>query len=112
MTKLNTLKVVLFSFILGVSISGCQNAPNSSSQKEALIDVQKVYVSLEVSGMTCSGCEKTVQSALIALDGVDSAFATHIDKYVKVFVDTTKVSIKQMQDVIDAKGYTAGDLIK
>lgn len=108
MYKLNKLKTFLLFFILGIAVFGCQNATNTSAQNEA----SKVYVSLDVEGMTCSGCEKTVQDALIAIDGIDSAFASHTAKQVKVFVDTTNVSLKEIQEVINAKGYTAGELVK
>jgi len=71
-----------------------------------------VYMSLTVEGMTCAGCENTVQGALTAIDGIDSAFASHIDKQVRVLVDSTQVSLKEMQEAIIAKGYDAGELIK
>ncbi|MDA3907377.1 MAG: cation transporter [Bacteroidales bacterium] len=108
MYKLNKLKAFVLFFILGIAVLGCQNATKTSAKNEA----SKVYVSLAVDGMTCSGCEKTVQGALIAIDGIDSAFASHVEKQVKVFVDTTNVSLIEIQDAINAKGYTAGELVK
>ncbi len=112
MYKLNKLKAFLLFFILGISIFGCGNATNSSSQSEDSAIAQKVYISLAVDGMTCSGCEKTVQGALTAIEGIDSAFASHIDKQVKILVDTTRVSIQEMQKAINEKGYTAGEILE
>lgn len=112
MIKSNSLKAFLIFFIFGVAVLGCQNTPSTSTQNETTSSTSKVYLTLAVEGMTCAGSEKTIQGALIAIDGVDSAFASHVDMKVKVFVDTTKVSLKNIQEAINAKGYEAGDFIK
>ena len=107
MYKFNNSKAVLLFFILAITAFGCQNAPKASKMDGN----PKVYLEIAVDGMTCSGCEHTVQGALTAIDGVDSAFASHIDKEVKVLVDTSRVSLKEMQKAINAKGYSAGKRI-
>jgi copper chaperone len=107
MFKFYYSKVFLLFFILAIAAFGCQNTPNTPKTDKS----QKVYIEIAVDGMTCGGCEKTVQSALIAIDGVDSAFASHIDKEVRVLVDTNRVSLKEMQEAINDKGYTAGKRI-
>lgn len=113
MYRFNKIKAVLLFFILGIVVFGCQNAPNSSAQEEvSATSVEKVYLTLEVEGMTCGGCERTVQGALTAIEGIDSAFASHVDKQVKIFVDTAKVNIIEMQKAIDAKGYTTGNIVE
>lgn len=113
MYRFNTIKAVLLFFILTIVVFGCQNAANSSAQDEvSASSVEKVYLTLEVEGMTCSGCEQTVQGALTAIDGIDSAFASHIDKQVKIFVDTSQVSLIEMQEAINTIGYTAGNLFE
>jgi copper chaperone CopZ len=108
------IKAILLFFIISIVVFGCGNTTNSSSQKEeANVDVvEKVYLALEVEGMTCGGCERTVQGALTAIEGIDSAFASHIDKQVKVLVDTNKVKLSEMQEAIQAKGYTAKQLFQ
>lgn len=111
MFKIVHIKAFMLFFILSIAVFGCQNAPKTSADK-TIVDAPKVYVTLAVEGMTCGGCEKTVQGALVEIDGIDSAFASHVDKEVKILVDTTTVSLKQMQEAVNGKGYTAGDLIK
>lgn len=69
-------------------------------------------MNVAVEGMTCGGCERTVQGAVTAIDGIDSAFASHLDKQVRIFVDTTKVKLQDIQQAINEKGYTAGDFIQ
>ncbi len=113
MFKINTLKAVLLFFILGIAVFGCQNTTNNASTKEAsMASAPKVYMNVAVEGMTCGGCERTVQGAVTAIDGIDSAFASHLDKQVRIFVDTTKVKLQDIQQAINEKGYTAGDFIQ
>jgi len=113
MFKIVHIKAFMLFFILSIAVFGCQNAPTkNASEAKVSADAPKVYVTLAVEGMTCGGCEKTVQGALIEIDGIDSAFASHVEKQVKILVDTTNVSLKQIQDAVNGKGYTAGDLIK
>ncbi|MBN1651542.1 MAG: heavy-metal-associated domain-containing protein [Bacteroidales bacterium] len=114
MLKLIRIKAILLFFILGIVVFGCQNTTNNSTSNETSLTSTsaKVYKSVAVEGMTCGGCEKTVQGALTAIDGVDSAFASHVDKQVRILVDTSKVNLQDIQQAINDKGYTAGDFIK
>lgn len=112
MFKLNTLKAFLLFFILGIAVFGCQNAPNTSAKETASVSTPKVYMNVAVEGMTCGGCEQTVQGAVTSIDGIDSAFASHIDKQVRILVDTSKVKLQDIQNAINDKGYTAGTYIK
>ena len=113
MYRFNKIKAVLLFFILTIVVFGCQNTTNSSTKEEASASsVEKVYLTMEVEGMTCGGCERTVQGALIAIDGIDSAFASHTEKQVRILVDTSLVSLTKMQEAINAKGYTAGNLFQ
>lgn len=102
-------KAFMLFFLLAITVFGCQNANTSSSQSEN--SQEKVYITLAVDGMTCTGCENTVQKALIGMEGVDSAFASHTNKSVRILVDTSAVSVKEMQQIIEKKGYTAGNIL-
>lgn len=112
MLKLIRIKAILLFFILGIVVFGCQNAPNTSAKETASVSTPKVYMNVAVEGMTCGGCERTVQGALTAIDGIDSAFASHVDKHVRILVDTARVKLPDIQQAINEKGYTAGDFIK
>lgn len=37
------------------------------------------------------------------MEGVDSAFASHTNKSVRILVDTSAVSVKEMQQIIEKK---------
>ncbi|TAN48664.1 MAG: copper chaperone [Methylococcaceae bacterium] len=62
-------------------------------------------ITINVAGMKCGGCENTVKTALLALDGVAAVEASHKDKTVSVAFDGGKVSEEQIRQVIGANGF-------
>jgi len=61
----------------------------------------------KVSGMKCGGCEKTVQGAADALDGVLSSKANSKDGTMSVEFDEGKISEAAIKAAITAKGFPA-----
>jgi len=106
------MKKILFLFILVIVFMGCQNRTISPKQESPAKTSHKVYFSFIVEGITCSGDEKIIQETLIALDGIDSAFASHIEKRVLIYADTIVAPIAEIQKAIDNKGYITHELIK
>ena len=58
---------------------------------------------ITVTGMSCSGCEETVEDALGALDGVTSVEADNERDTVDVEVDG--VSDDELHETIESAGY-------
>ena len=79
-------------------------------QSNATVEVNNESVieyTLSIDGMTCTGCENHVQSALLPLNGVVSANASYENGNAVVQVDTSKVSIGEMKAAIKTEtGYT------
>ena len=61
-------------------------------------------VIIEVSGMTCTGCESVIEKKLLSLPGIIEAKANHINGTVSV-VRQTGVSTESMEKVIRSAGY-------
>lgn len=64
-------------------------------------------ITLNVTGMTCGGCENAVKRALGRLAGVERVDASHAANQVTVTFDDTRVTVGQLRDGISALGYTA-----
>ncbi len=47
-------------------------------------------INLNVSGITCGGCEKSIRNALLAHDGVSEATASHKTGIVAIEFDAAK----------------------
>jgi copper chaperone len=60
---------------------------------------------LNVKGMKCGGCEKSVQEAVNALAGVLSSKASAPDGRVEVEYDDAQATLAQIKQAIAAKGY-------
>lgn len=58
-----------------------------------------------VEGMSCSGCERTVQKVVTNLEGVESATADFTTSTVSVAYDPAKVNIDAIQSAIKKVGY-------
>ena len=58
-----------------------------------------------VEGMTCSGCERTVQKVVSNLEGVSSVKADLSSSSVSVEYDPAKVDIGQIGSAINKVGY-------
>ena len=61
----------------------------------------------KVSGMKCGGCEKTVQGAADALEGVISSKASSAEGTMVVEFDDSKISEAAIKAAITAKGFPA-----
>ena len=62
-------------------------------------------IDLNVNGMNCAHCEKAVEDAVLALDGVLEAKASAAEKKLTVVFDETKVNVATMADAIGEEGF-------
>jgi copper chaperone CopZ len=58
-----------------------------------------------VEGMTCSGCERTVQRVVGNIEGVTSAQADLKSSTVSVEYDPEKVNIEKIKSAVNGVGY-------
>ncbi len=58
-----------------------------------------------VEGMTCSGCERTIQRVVGNLEGVGSATADLASSTVSVEYDPAKVTIDKIKNAVNGLGY-------
>lgn len=63
---------------------------------------------LNVGGMTCESCESTVHSALISLDGVESAIISHADS--SAIIHSKGVGRETLSAAIRSSGYSVDGL--
>jgi len=66
----------------------------------------KAQKKITVKGMTCTGCENRVKTALDALSGVEEPSADHEAGVVTLVLDTKLSGQKVVSDTIEDLGYT------
>lgn len=64
-------------------------------------------VTLNIDGMTCGGCVKSVTKVLNGLDGVRSATVSLENKNAQVEFDEGKIQIAQLVEVVEDAGFDA-----
>ncbi len=64
-------------------------------------------ITLNIDGMTCGGCVKSVTKVLNGLDGVRSATVSLENKNAQVEFDEGKIQIAQLVEAVEDAGYDA-----
>ncbi len=65
-------------------------------------------VTLQVQGMTCGNCVKSVKNSLSALSGVEKVDVQLETGSVDIEFNNSQIDIKQITDTIEDKGYIVG----
>ena len=60
---------------------------------------------LNVEGITCGGCEKSIRNALLAHDGVSDVVASHKAGTVEIEFDGAKVQPGLLKQAIEDAGF-------
>jgi copper chaperone CopZ len=102
------MKKFIFLFaIFGILVS-CQNNTDKKITDNQVVkaDSSKLATYLvQVKGMSCTGCENTIKTAVSELPGVTGVAASFSDGIAKVCYDTTLVNGQQIAKAITDKGY-------
>ena len=64
-------------------------------------------ITLNIDGMTCGGCVKSVIKVLNGLDGVRSATVSLENKNAQVEFDEGKIQIAQLVEAVEDAGFDA-----
>lgn len=101
-------------FALALMIAGCSGQANkkqdSASQSATVISPENLKViEISVYGMSCEGCERTIQTAVGKLPGIQEVKASHLDSAVIVKFDKTLSDFGDMKTAITEKGYTVNE---
>jgi copper ion binding protein len=105
MSKQINMKNLIFIAIIAAFITGCSGKSTSTDKAQATVAVADKTVTLAIEGMTCTGCENTIQEAVTKIDGVKSIKASHLDSTAVVSFDASKTSIAAIGEAITEAGY-------
>lgn len=87
-------------------IFSCKGTPENNNSAESGT-FETVSLEFKIEGMTCNGCEQTIENAVKNLAGIESVNASHIDGNAIVLVDVTKLDTTLIKNKIDEVGYSA-----
>lgn len=105
-------KIMLFMLLSTIAFSCQYSMQDKEKQSKAeTIDATQVaaenlkLTTLEVEGMTCTGCENTIKKGVTHLGGIVKVTASHNDGKATVEFDAGKTSIEDIKKAIEDKGY-------
>ncbi len=106
-TKSDKMKQLLFVILIAAFIAGCagKSAGTDNASQATTIAVGNKTITLAVEGMTCTGCENTIQEAVTKIQGVTAVKASHLDSTAVVSFDPSKTSVSAIGDAITEAGY-------
>ena len=94
--------ILLLSVVLAFSCKGSNSNPEQTSLPPE--SLQTIEVSIQ--GMTCTGCEKTIQSNISLIEGVAAVKASHADGNAIINFNSELVDTTAIKEKIVASGYT------
>ncbi len=100
------MKNVFFLTLLLAAFFACQNPGNPKSGAADPPIAEMARLELHVTGMTCAGCENSIESALSKEEGIDEVEASFQDEIVTLMYDASIISPGAIKEVIRQTGYT------
>ncbi len=104
-----TLLIVLIS--TGLSLTNYTCSSNDNKSKNEIIvkqsDIEKKCIG--VDGMTCVGCEVTLEHSLSKIEGVISVRASASNDEAIIEFDKSKTDVKTITKAIETAGYKPFD---
>lgn len=100
------LKALKLSSIIFVAVMFIFTLSSSALQAET-VDTEEVV--LNISGMTCAGCEGRIKGALTACEGVTDAQVSQKDGKAVVQVEKGKANKDVLIEAVKQVGFTASD---
>ncbi len=104
----NIIGILLLAGVLmacGSNTNKTETEKSDSTAVTAIDTTNTTQAIINVKGMTCTGCEKTVTDALKSVDGVVDAAASFKDGIAKVRYNKQKVDLATLAKAIEKKGY-------
>ncbi len=97
------LTVFLIGLFIVLAVVSCGKSKKSSNRDAP---VEKSLIEVSIGGMTCTGCEQTIQSRVGMLEGINSVKASYVSgnalvEYFPGITDTVKIKA-----AISGSGYT------
>jgi len=99
----NLLYIILIAAFF-VGCSGKSTSTENTAPATTTVAANKTLV-LAVEGMTCTGCENTVQESVTKIAGVTEIKASHLDSTAVVSFDSTKTNLDAIGNAITEAGY-------
>jgi len=102
------LPIFLIGMFVALSVVSCGRSKKTADTPATM---EKSIIEVSIGGMTCTGCEQTIQSGISKLEGIKSVKASYVTgnalvEYYSGVTDTVKI-----KEAITGSGYTVKKFI-
>jgi copper chaperone len=110
MIKLLNFLLLLSFFIIGCGKSDNQTSGNktgkqTSSEENLQVSGDDKLITVQCSGMTCTGCENSVKAKVKKVKGVRDVIADYKTNTVKAAYDEKQTNAEEIKNAITDAGY-------
>ncbi len=99
-------RIIFLSIIAGFYFITSCSSSDSKSQKVIIVNESEIVKEIiGVNGMTCVGCEVTLEGSISKIEGVVSVKASHTENEAIIEFDSTKTNINAITNTIRKSGY-------
>lgn len=97
------LPIILIGLLIALAVVSCGKSKKTTDNAVAM---EKSLIEVSIGGMTCTGCEQTIQAGITKLEGIKSVKASYVTgnalvEYFPGITDTVKIKA-----AITGSGYT------
>ncbi len=98
-------KLVIIVLVIA-GFAACQSGnKKATAEKEDAVPVQLVQTTINVGGMDCDMCVKSVEKGVNELTGISSVAVSLNDSTAVVKYDASKVQLAEIEKAIEKRGY-------
>ena len=98
--------IIILLTILIFSIAASCTSSNKKPEKTIVVKASDIVKkNVGINGMTCVGCEVTLEDNISKIEGVVSVKASHTENKATIAFDSTKTDIKTIKRMIKESGY-------
>jgi copper chaperone CopZ len=99
------LQLIILGFVLIAASCGNKNTTEKAPETTASV------IEVSIGGMTCTGCEQTIQNNLGKIEGIKSVKASFTTGNAVVEYFPGKVDTIKMKEAVTGSGYTVKKFI-
>lgn len=105
--------IIVFVVVLLALPWFLERTSNNGAEQETELVIapeNRREMTLQVEGMTCTGCENLIQRRVSEVAGVESVSADHQQKTTTVVFDSSRTKVQDIVSAIEAAGYQVPDV--
>ena len=100
------MKKLLIIVFVAMAFVACQSgAKKSTDEKISTAPVQLVQKTIDIGGMDCDMCVKSIEKGVNELTGITSVVVSLNDSTAIVKYDAGKVELAEIEKAIEKRGY-------